>query len=1373
MGEIYNSGSNTCSFQCPYGSTELAPGSHSCVTAYQFPPKTLGQTCNGVGNPCDASTGNKFQTETDFESVGTGLRFNRYYNSGAWSVNGVLGYGWSNQFSPSLEILTGKILVHQADGRAEWFTLTNGTWSGDADSRLRLTQDAGGYTLTAAAGTVERYDNSGRIQSRTETNGRVTAFAYDASQRLSSVTGPFGHTLQLSYDSANRISRVTYPDGLFSQYQYDAQGNLSQVVHQDGSVRRYHYENATFPHALTGITDENGARFATWSYDGQGRANLSQHADGVEQVNLVYNSDSSTDVTDSLNTTRHYTFQNVLNVWKLTGLSQPGAAGGGTTTQTRSYDANGNLASQTDFNGNLSCYAYDLSRNLETVRLEGLPPGSSCSANLAGYTPAAGSTVRKIVSQWHANYRLPTQIDEAGRRTTFSYDAGGNLLRKTVTDTATQQSRTWTYTYNSLGQILSQDGPRTDVNDVTAYRYYTDTTAGHHVGDLWQISNALGHTTNFNSYDANGRLLGLTGPNGLAVGFSYDARGRLTQKNVGGNITRYDYDPVGNLTKVIQPSGVFFSYTYDAAHRLTDITDALGGKIHYTLDAMGNRTQEQVLDSSGTVVKSHRRVYDALNRLAQDIGAYNQTTSYAYDANGNLTQTTDAAGNVSQRQYDSLDRLIRSTDALNGQTDYYYDAQDRLTQVTDAAGHNTEYSYNGLGDLTRLDSPNTGATQYAYDAAGNLAQTTDAADVTATYRYDALNRLLGIDYPGSEADAEYGYDGSAGNIAGQQGRLTDARRGDIATRHQFDLRGNLLTATVRKASNNSVLSEQAFGYDADDRIVQTQPGSGRRLQYEYDAAGQVHRIQVADTVSGTTTTRLLADNIVHLPFGPVAGLTYGNGLSDSRQFDQDYRLTRQSVGNLFRQTYGYDSLGNMTLSNDETASLAQQNYTYDAVGELTALNHANPLQNQSYQYDAVGNRTRQASPTGGTTDYRYDPDSQQLLGTVTGNPATGQQLNHFRSDARGAIDRSQTELKSAFWNVLSTPVDYVYAADQRLVQINSGSSLLAGYAYDAFGRRVGKTRPGKPLHTFAYAGSQLLAENAGTPSHYAYLDGQALARIDGSAANSPIYYFHNHPLGVPLKASNAAGQTVWAAQLQPFGLMQTTTNAISQNLRFPGQYFDAESGLHYNMARYYSPELGRYLQSDPIGLAGGINSYSYVRNSPLRYIDPFGLCATPNPSQNCLNALLVANTNSSALTRVNNNWATIQGAADSNGVNPNLLAAIGIRETGFQNIPQSGGGLGAGVFQIDLGQNPSVTQSQAYNISFSANFAANMLSSNMNALAAAHPNLNSSQLLQATAASYNFGTGNISGNPNTIDIGSTGNNYGSNVLNIMFNCFSP
>ncbi|OAH97910.1 hypothetical protein A1353_22385 [Methylomonas methanica] len=655
-------------------------------SVYSLPPKTLGPPCDKVGNPCDASTGNKYQAETDFENDAVGLGFTRHYNSGAFSVNGPLGFGWSHQLAPSLEILTGKIFIHQADGRAEWFTSSNGLWQGDADSRLRLAQDSNGYTLTDQQGNNERYNADGRILSRTELNSRTTSYSYDSNQRLAAVTGPFGHSLQLAYDTANRISSVTYPDGLYSQYQYDSQGNLSKVIYQDGSFRQYHYENTNYPHALTGITDENGNRFATWAYDNQGRANLSKHAGGAEQVTLSYNSDSSTDVTDSLNTSRHYTFQNILNTLKLTGISQPAGNASAAAVRSQSYDANGNIASRTDFNGNLSCYAYDLSRNLETTRVEGLASGSNCPANLSTYTLAANSTARKISTLWHANYRLPIQIDQAGQRLNFNYDAAGNLLTKTSTDTASQQSRSWTYTYNNLGQVLTADGPRTDVSDVTTYTYYADSTASHKPGDLWKMTNALGHVTTFNSYDANGRPLSIADPNGLVISLSYDARGRLTQKTVDGNSTQYTYDAVGNLTKVTLPTGVFINYSYDAAHRLTDITDALGGELHYTLDAMGNRTKEDILDSSGAVVKTRSRVYDALNRLAQDIGAYNQASQYQYDANGNLTKLTDANGHATLSQYDSLNRLIRNSDALNGQTDYFYDAHDQLTQVTDPRG---------------------------------------------------------------------------------------------------------------------------------------------------------------------------------------------------------------------------------------------------------------------------------------------------------------------------------------------------------------------------------------------------------------------------------------------------------------------------------------------------------------------------------------------------------------------------------------------------------------------------------------------------------------------------------------------------------------
>jgi hypothetical protein len=147
----------------------------------------------------------------------------------------------------------------------------------------------------------------------------------------------------------------------------------------------------------------------------------------------------------------------------------------------------------------------------------------------------------------------------------------------------------------------------------------------------------------------------------------------------------------------------------------------------------------------------------------------------------------------------------------------------------------------------------------------------------------------------------------------------------------------------------------------------------------------------------------------------------------------------------------------------------------------------------------------------------------------------------------------------------------------------------------------------------------------------------------------------------------------------------------------------------------------------------------------------------------CSSALRTAGQNSGAVGRARANWGTIAAAAEANGINPALLAAIGVRETGFQNVAQSGGGMGAGVFQIDLGQNPGVSSAQAFNVSFAANFAAARLASNSAILAARFPNFTSGQLLQAAAASYNFGVGNISGNPATIDVGSTGNNYGRNV----------
>jgi YD repeat-containing protein len=482
---------------------------------------------------------------------------------------------------------------------------------------VRLTDTGGnpiGWRYTVAATEqAETYDNSGKLISVANRAGVSQTLAYDTSGRLSTVTDAFGRSLSFNYDANNRISTLTVPGGGTYAYTYTAANNVSSVTYPDTKVRTYVYNEsantsgANLPYAMTGIIDEASTRFATFKYDSSTRVLSSEHAGSAEKYSFSYLG-SSTTVTDPLNTARTYNFTTSLGVARNTAVSQPctsGCSGGGAAAT--SYDANGNVAARTDFNGNKTCYAYDTARNLETFRLEGLASGLSCPANLATYTPTAGTRQRKISTQWNATHRLPSQIDEAGKRTTFTHDAIGNVLTKTVLDISTSESRTWSYTYDGYGRILTADGPRTDVSDVTTYTYYNCAT-GYQCGQVQTITNALGHVTTYNTYNVHGQPLTITDPNGVVTTLTYDLRQRLTSRTVGTEQTTFAYWPTGLLKKTTLPDGSFLQYTYDAAHRLTEIQDSEGNRIVYTLDNMGNRTAENVYDPSSLLTQTHARL---------------------------------------------------------------------------------------------------------------------------------------------------------------------------------------------------------------------------------------------------------------------------------------------------------------------------------------------------------------------------------------------------------------------------------------------------------------------------------------------------------------------------------------------------------------------------------------------------------------------------------------------------------------------------------------------------------------------------------------------------------------------------------------------
>ncbi|HEY6721694.1 MAG TPA: hypothetical protein VI363_08665, partial [Burkholderiales bacterium] len=693
------------------------------------------------------------------------LAFNNYDTR----VPSRFGARWRDSFDRLIAVSGSKVTAFRQDGNASRFIPAGGGWVADADTNDRLTElkdsqgTRGGWQLYVAAGDeTETYDVSGNLLSIRSRSGLVQTLTYSdgtsgpnggllldtsgqppvailPAGRLIRVADNFGRTLAFSYDMTMHVVTMVDPSGAAYRFSYLLGRNLASIAFPDANVRSFVYNEtvntsgANLPNALTGIVDENGVRFATFQYDALERAVSTEHA-GAERYTLSYGAVGSTTVTDPLGAARTYGFQVLLDAFKNTGIAGPACPSCGPAS--RAFDANGNVSSRTDWNGNVTVYGYDLTRNLETSRTEAFGTAQA----------------RTISTQWHPNFRLPVRVAEPLRITSYVYNGDGVscgvaadgatlvpgvLCSKTIypTSDATGTSgfgaggagsaRTWNYTYNANGSVLSMDGPRTDVSDVTLYAYYANNDADPGKrGNVAAITNALGHTTRILAHNAHGQPLFIVDPNGLATTLTYDARQRLTSRNVGGETTIYNYDGVGQLTRVTLPDGSSLTYSYDPAHRLTGIADTLGNSIAYTLDAMGNRTREQVFDLGGALAQTRSRVFDALNRLAQDIGAQNQTTVYGYDNQGNVTGVTDPLGHVTSNGYDALNRLVRVTDPGNGQTQYVYNGIDRLVAVSDPRNLTTSYNYDGLANLNAQASPDTGAMVNTYDSAGNLlAQT--------------------------------------------------------------------------------------------------------------------------------------------------------------------------------------------------------------------------------------------------------------------------------------------------------------------------------------------------------------------------------------------------------------------------------------------------------------------------------------------------------------------------------------------------------------------------------------------------------------------------------------------------------------------------
>ncbi len=967
-------------------------------------PKVLGDPtgqcpCAGVGEPIQVATGNLFEKAVDYTTVGNNpLAFKRFYNSQAdpTAAASSLGTRWRSSFDRYIRILSSgtNVIAERADGQEFYFSPQKSGWASDSDVDVTLANSGSTWTLTDHDDTVETYTAISATEARLSTsqnrNGYTQTLTYNSSNQLLSVADSYGRSLTFSY-SGPLLHTVTTPDGLVLTYGFTSSGITAGTLDRLTSVtygvyprttQTYLYENGYFPLALTGIVDENGSRYATWTFDSSERAVTSYLGQGAEKTTISYDDVSGNrTVTNAAGQQSVYKFTQVEGVPRITEIDRLATPTTAAAKRTFSYDATGYLASQTDWNSTLSTYVNNAHGQPTTI-VEG-----------AG-SPVQRTTTITYDSVWA---HLPAIVITPGLTTSSAYDGSGNPLTRTLTDTTAGtvpystngQSRTWTFTWGNYGLLVTAKGPRTDVDTTMRYAYVS--------GALSKVTNALGQSIQVTVNTPGGRPQIIVDANGVTTYLDYDGRQRLTSRSVvttaASLTTSFRIDPAGNQVQVTLPDGSFLSNSFDAAHRLTKITNALGDYIQFTLDALGDRTHTAIYAKNGTLSWQSTSTPDALGRELTRVtgtGKNPLKVSSTYDSNGNAITVQDGLGNTVTYNYDALSRPSTSTDANKGATKLSFDANDLPVTVQDANGNATIYTRNGFGEVIQQASPDSGVAVLHYDLASNLIAKTDALGIVMNRTFDALSRPLTTTFPAHPAEnVAYVYDQTGTGFTFGVGRLTSLTDAAGSLTKTYDEQSNLLS---EKRVNGSTTLITAYTYDRAGRKTGMAYPDGTLVYYLRDAAGQIIGVSakpvgVADGITLGVFT--------HQAFGPINGATFGNGTAETWGFDDAGRpltlvdtLSGKSLQSL---AYSYDAANNVTAVTDAVNSANSQTFGYDSVNRLvSSLSGAGGYGTLAWQYDPVGNRIQQLL-NGQRTTYHYTPGTNRL---ATISPATASAASH-------------------------------------------------------------------------------------------------------------------------------------------------------------------------------------------------------------------------------------------------------------------------------------------------------------------------------------------------------------------------------------------
>jgi RHS repeat-associated protein len=1119
------------------------------------------------------------------------------------------GYRWMDRSGEWIDYNTQGQVVAFGDknDNTAWLARdTRGIVRGvvDASGRVMFTLHYTGELLTE----VRDYPIAGMAL---DLPPRSVKYQYDGANRLVAVIDVRGNATRYGYDTLNHVTTVTDQEGRETRFEY---GGLSvkKRTAPDGGATEYDYEyddrHKQFLTKITGPETPAGRRVDELTHNRSGRL-VKRLVNGQIDKEVRYDTGVHAEIYANA---RGFTSRRVFNEF-----DQP--------------------VQLTREDGSVMKLAYS-ARNLElteTVDPLGVKTQyqRDTKGNLVKMVQAAGTADEKVTEYVVDGLGQVIKIIKKGRT-----ESNGRETLDAVT----------AFEYDPRGQVVAMTDP-----EGGTYRKAHD-----RAGNVVSITDPLGNVARI-EVNPHGLPVKVTDPMNHAWTYVYDKAGNVvSEKDPNGRVNQTSYDAAGRATQLTDPLEAKTSVQYDPQGMPTLLTDADGRKhnleydnfqrpIKY-IDGMGNATRfgYSIADGTdaGTVGSlvgptevtyptfTLKQRYDQLERLtsAKLIGAGSAevTSGFAYDLRGAIKAATNPYGKSDLYEFDALGRPAAVTNKLGNKSRLQYDARGNLLQITDANGSTRRYEYDRNDRLVREILPLGQAARTIYDAAGNVIEQIDFSGGRSVFSYDPANRLTTakeydrnnalqrtVTYMWSPTNRLVGWNTTEGNAVASA----------VLT---YDEADRISGETVTYPGGFSM--GYAYKYSPAGEKTQLTWPDGTRIDYGYSAHGELETV----TIPGEGTIRINQFNWrvpaeVAQPGGTLKQSLYDGFLNPTAM-----TVTAKGSQKLLSLSNRFGA--NMELSastrTDGGGATRSSTYSYDAENRLTrvAIDSGGSTDVETFTLDAVTNRIADSRVSGA---WRYDANNRLL------QQGEGANAILYEYDDSG----NQTK-KTEPGNKV---INYLYDAQSRLIAAKDGpGQFISRYGYDPMGRRMWKDqyrdKDGALLHSqfrtyFLYTDGTLVAEATqsiklnpdgsvsvtGSPvitSQYGphplapFMTDTLFIKTKNSNGADAIGYFHHDNRNAPILATDSSGSVVWAARYEAFGAATVITPeptaekpTITVRLRLPGQIEDEETGLHYNYYRDYDPQTGRYVQSDPIGIAGGINTYAYVGGNPLGAIDPKGL----------------------------------------------------------------------------------------------------------------------------------------------------------------------